>query len=757
MRSLILAALLALPIGSLQARSSSTEQDPETSSFFEPNIQPILQVRRAAGDIEIDGALDDPGWAGAARATNFAENWPREKGEPPVESEVLVSYDEDNLYLGFIAQDDPSSIRASLRDRDEMWSDDYFGILLDTYGDASWAYFLFANPFGIQGDSRFVSSGGEDDNFDIIYYTEGQITETGYVIEMAIPFKSLRFPDRPVQEWRATFWRTRPRESRSTYTWAAMDRDESCFLCQFGTLAGMEGVRPGGALEIIPSVVTSQVGILRDASDPNSGIENGGVDGDGALGIRYAFPNGITAEVAINQDFSQVESDVAQIDVNTTFALFFPERRPFFQEGSDLFDTFINAVYTRSINDPQVTGRLTARMGRTSFAYIGARDENSPLLIPFEERSFIGQAGRSFTNIGRVKQTLYSNAYVGALFTDRRFEGNDGSGSVFGADGVFTLGQKHRVEWQILGSRTSEPNDLSLTDGVDHLDFARGAHTAAFDGESFWGYAQYTSFERSARTWNFHFRYSALSPTFRADNGFETRNDNRRLTMWQSLAFYPNSSILDQIRPGFFARRSWNFDGVRKRDLVEPTLSLNLKAQTFLNVWYDFGRERFQEIEFDGIRRWGAFVNSNFSDPVKLGFFVSHGRSIARNLDTPVLGTSTDFELFGSFKPHTRLVIQPSLTFSELNEPNGDEVFSGYILRTRTNLQFTRELFLRLVVQYNDFGQQLSIEPLLTYKVNPFTLFFIGSTLAYRNYEEPDVFAQTERQFFAKFQYLLRL
>jgi len=160
---------------------------------------------------------------------------------------VLVTYDDDNLYLAFIAHDDPSTIRAALRDRDEMWSDDYFGILLDTYGDASWAVYLFANPYGVQRDTRCAVTSGEDSSYDLLYYTEGKITDTGYVIEMRIPFASLRFPDAEEQEWRATFWRTRPRGSREQYTWAAISRDNSCFLCQYGTLTGIQGVKSRAA------------------------------------------------------------------------------------------------------------------------------------------------------------------------------------------------------------------------------------------------------------------------------------------------------------------------------------------------------------------------------------------------------------------------------------------------------------------------------------------------------------------------------
>ena len=193
MRSFLIPAALclgALSTGTLRGQTPLPEAPAPDERLagageegeWSPQDHPTLEVRPAPGPIEIDGSLDDAGWADAARATGFAENYPDIRARPPVESEVLVTYDEKNLYLGFIARDDPSQIRTRISDRDQMWQDDYFGILLDTYGDASWAYYLFANPSGVQGDSRFAESAGEDDGFDIIYTTESRITDDGYVI-----------------------------------------------------------------------------------------------------------------------------------------------------------------------------------------------------------------------------------------------------------------------------------------------------------------------------------------------------------------------------------------------------------------------------------------------------------------------------------------------------------------------------------------------------------------------------------------------
>jgi hypothetical protein len=725
---------------------------------FNPQFHPTLEVRPLEGQIKIDGELNDTGWLNAARATGFSEITPDNLARPPVETEVLLAYDEKQLYLAFVAADsDPGAIRSSLCDRDEMYNDDYVGVMIDPYGDAALAFELISNPIGVQGDG-LQSLGTEDMSIDLVFYSAGRITERGYQVEMAIPFNSLRFPDKPSQVWRATFFRTHPRESRRQYSWAAIDLDDPCLLCQLGTLTGIHNVRPGGKTELLPSVIGFQSGALRDADDPNSGFENNDPDGEASLGVRYAITPSLTAEGSWNPDFSQVESDPAELDVNETFALFFPERRPFFQEGSDLFDTWYDLFYTRSINDPLFAARLTGRMSRTSFAYIVAHDEHSPVILPFEERSVVIRSlGKSTTNVVRFRQTFLENSYAGIMGTDRRLEGG-GASTTFGADGVCTFFKKYRFEWQFLASCTEEPNDTALTEGINDLLFDNDKHTAAYDGEEFWGHAFYTSFERSAKHWSFDLDYWETSPTFRADNGFVTRNNSRQVCFDTYYDFYPTSPLLDQLEPGFEAGRIWNFDGLRKDEWLSPWLYLLFKGQTELRISYLYSRENYRGIKFDRMDRLELNLDSEFSDPLKLGFYMVVGPRIARNEDPPVMGNAFDFEASMDIKPIDRLLLEPEYQFSRLTrQDDGSEIFSGYILRSRLNYQFTRELFLRLVVQYDDFDKDLTVEPLVSYKLNPFTIFYLGSLHDYRDYESPHDLKQTSRQFFLKFQYLFRI
>ena len=426
---------------------------------FIPNQKPSIRVPRIDGAVQVDGELDEPMWSQAVRATNFCEIEPGDQTKPSVETEVLLAYDTNHLYVGFIAHDDPSTVRASLRDRDLIFADDWIGLILDTYGDAAWAYELFMNPLGVQGDLRWTPA-GEDTRFDIVFNSRGKITADGYQVEVEIPFSSLRYPDVAEQSWKVTFLRTQPRDSRRQYSWATISRDEPCFPCQFGTLEGITGVARATKLELLPSVTGSQFA-ARDAVTPGASLDSNDPDAELGLGVRYSLTSSLVADAAINPDFSQVEADAAQIEVNTTFALFYPERRPFFQEGGDLFSTWINAIYTRSIQDPAGAVKLTGRQGRTSIGYIGGRDEHTPVILPFEERSdILPDAGRSYSNILRLKQTFQEDSFVGLLGTDQRFS-DGGSGSLLGGDGSYRFKRNYRVEAQGLASYISEPTNGS--------------------------------------------------------------------------------------------------------------------------------------------------------------------------------------------------------------------------------------------------------------------------------------------------------
>jgi len=725
---------------------------------FTPTYEPVLTISPAPGPIRIDGELDDPGWISAARADGFAEHSPGDATEPPVHSEAWVTYDPEHLYVALIAHDDPSTVRARWCDRDAIFQDDYFGIMFATYSDLAWGYEFFVNPLGIQGDLRVNGDGSEEISFDLIWDSKGRVTDRGYQVELAIPFASLRFPNREVQTWRFNVWRDHQREHRRRYTWSAIDRDIAGWMCQWGTLTGIRGIRGRHDVDIVTSMVGQQVGERTD-----DGFEMDDPEGRLGMNARYGLSSSASVELALNPDFSQIESDAGQIDVNSTFAIFYSEQRPFFQEGSDLYNTYISAVHTRSINDPRAAAKFTGTYGRYTLLYLLARDQNSPILLPGEESSYQplidnGISGlKSVTQLIRLRRTLLEDSHIGFTATDRRFDSDPGgAGSVLGLDGSIRLHPNLRVEFQGLASHTKESEDTLLTQGMNDIVFDQDGHTLAFDGESFWGEAIYASLERDGRLWHADVDYFEFSPTFRTDNGFTTRNHSRHVTLENSLEFRPNRAFLVDWTPALDIGRIWNHDGVFKEDWVQPSLWFRLIGQT--TTWWGLraSREAYGGRRFYNLLSGTVDFDSRPSSVFGVNGELSLSRTIYRNSDHPRLANAFYGSTWLTLKPTARMVLQPSYRYYRLNERHGGEtIYDGYIARCRVDYQFSREFSARLVAEYDDFDQRMDLEPLLTYRINSFTVFYLGATRRQIvDDEEPDRWQPTDRQYFAKIQYL---
>jgi hypothetical protein len=747
-------AALALLVA-LAAPATATRVSPDAG--FAPQLRPTVTIARVDAPIRIDGVLDDAGWAGAERATNFTEYAPRDLGRPSVATEALFAHDDDNLYVAIICHDDSATVRASLCERDRIWSDDYVMLQLDTYGTQSWAYEIAVNPLGVQGDLLWSPNSGEDSGYDLIYTSAGRVTAAGWQAELAIPFASLRFPNRSAQDWRLNIWRNRPRASREQYAWAAIDRDEACWACQWGSLAGMRDVRPGLGLELLPAFTARQEGARRD----DGSFPEGDILGEPSVGLKYSPTSTFTAEAAINPDFSQVESDAAQIDANTTFALSYPEKRPFFLEGAELFDTWFNTVYTRSINDPEFAFKLTGRPGRTNMAVLSARDARTPIILPFAERSGFVDARRSWTNLARLRHSLGDQAHLGLIATDRRYDGG-GSATLGGFDGRIRLSRTAQVEAQLLLTRTVEPDDTTLTagDGLNDLTFDRGRHTAAFDGETFNGHAIYAGFEQETRTWGVDAQYWERSPGFRADAGFEPRNDQRlgEVSLYGIRRW--TAGLLEWVNPSVTVARMWNFSGLRKDEWIVGGVEARLRAaQTQISLNAMRSNERFGGLDFDGIRQLDLAVNSTPSALLSLSAEVRTGHRIARR--DLVMGDERAAEAVVELRPLDRVVIATSGEWIRSDDlATGKRLFDGYVARAKLYLQFSRELSTRLVVQFDDFDQRWECDPLVTYRLNPFSIFYVGSTRDYQRFaardDGPESWQLGERTYFLKLQYLFR-
>ncbi|HHZ99968.1 MAG TPA: hypothetical protein EYN68_10675 [Candidatus Marinimicrobia bacterium] len=710
----------------------------------------IFEITRATGSIIVDADLDDVGWADAASTDFFLEIQPGDNVDPPDPTEVKVTYDKDNLYVAFMAYSDPDDIRASLQKRDQAWRDDFVAIIIDAYGDANAAVMIGSNPLGVQMDA--LNQGQhDDDSYDIIYESAGKITDKGFHVEMAIPFSSLSFPKKKIQEWKVTFFRSFPRDARHMVTWGGLDRSNQCWLCQLGTLKGIQGIEQKGKLEFLPTLIGSQSSEL----DENNALKKGSSEGEVSMGIKYSLSSDRVAEIAINPDFSQVEADEEQIDVNTTFALNYPEKRPFFNEGADLTDTPVSVVYTRSINNPTGVGRIINRGQKDSWLLLSALDEDSPYIVPGEEQSFTRMGSKSFSNIFRYKRSLNEGSFLGLIATDRRMVDNQGSGSVVGFDTRYRFNDTYQVEFQSVFSHTQEPDDSLLISSATFGD----NHTFTFDGESFSGNALKLEFDRNTEHWRMEVGYDHRTPTFRAENGFVTNANNRRI-FGQSLWIYFPNNFFSQVLGGVHAGVEHNFDGVQKAKYIALFSNLAMPRQTRLNVMYARRMQyRFKDTELKGTYDIKINLNSQFSERYQFGTNIGRHVAPVRFLEVPEEGRLAVLEFWTRMQASDRLNVGLSYNSQKMTTMDRKtDYFSGYTATLRASYQHNKSLGFKVLTQYNDFSKDFQIQPLLTYQPSPFTIFYIGSTsnqnvdgLAFDNIQNGML---TDRQYFMKIQYL---
>lgn len=749
------------------------------AAAFEPLFKPTLTVQRATGQIRLDGRLGDPGWPAAARVDQFVERSPGQNLEPSVTTEAFLTYDDEMLYAAFNCADDPARLRATMCQRDQYDSDDAVGLQLDTFGDATWAYEFYVNPHGIQRDLMWTSVHGADSGFDMVWSAAARITESGYVVEMAIPLAGMRFPHADVQRWRLNFTRLHPRESFRIYSWAAYNRDEQCAPCQWGSVEGIRDVYPGKGLELLPSFIGFQTGRLVDDVDPLAGFNNREPEGEFSFGTKYSVTSDVTLEATINPDFSQIEADAAQIDVNTTIVQRYPERRPFFQEGNDLFRTLFNSFYTRMVNAPRLAAKGTARWDRTSFGFMLARDEFSPYIVPTEERSYSESVGYSTVAVLRGQRSFGDNSQVGFMATDRRYD-DSGAGTILSGD--FNLRLSSAWSWvgQALYSHTTEPDSGSVSAGET---FDHGRHTVDLDGESYAGAAFITELRRRSRDWNLVLDYNQLESAYRTQTGYDPWNDQRNAFIYTGYTFRRDHGLLESVTPGVFANARWNMDGRRKWQHANAQVDLQLRrAQTHVNLGVSLGSEMWGGVDFDGL--WTAFLQLDGRPFASLGYSIGGNVGRGPAFATLGLGYETAFSLALEFKPIDRLIIEPTLDYirSE-DDASGEFLFRQTIARARLRLQVDPRLSLRLVIQHNDtvdplyqelaqvgdfpryhmfFGSRWEVDPLLTYRLNSFSVFYLGSTHDYRDFnaawpDRPADHRMTDRQFFTKVQYLFQL
>ena len=730
------------------------------TAFSQPAAPPSSNYHtiRIDKDLKIDGVLDEPEWNLPAKGSIGYEISPGENIPPKQKTEYMIVYNDNYIYFAFICHDtNPSQIRANLSDRDKIYNDDFVGVLLDPDMDNQRMYELLVNPLGIQAD-LIKTPNNEDDSFDALWYSAGKITPEGYVVEIAIPFKSIRFPSKDVQTWKMILGRIYPRDSRYQLFSIPLDRNNPCFPCQGGVLTGISGVKSPISVEVLPYILGYQHSGLNDESDQYSNFEKGKLQGRAGVGVKFYPTSNITIEAVANPDFSQVETDAQQISANQPYSLYFSEKRPFFLEGNEIFTTKFTAFYSRTVNNPLYAAKLTGKNGNFSYAVLSAADRNGIFIVPGKESSASVETGlNTYSNVIRTRYNLGGEAYIGGILTDRFYQ--NGGNHVGGIDWTYTFWKNYYFNGQLLYSHTKELMDLADYD--DTTKFGHTGKNAALNGESYDGTAVNLYFSQQARSYWYEVTYNDISPAFQSQLGYVTQNDYRTAEVDGGWTFYHDSSFVTQNNVWYDAETRFNHESQTiEHYLIFGSNWQFAKQLNFQTNYFVVNNEIFHDIKFTDIHRLNTYTSFKPMNEISFSITANFGRYIYRD-DNPKLGYGHRISIATDIKPTEKFICSFSFDRSRLSDVVGHELFyDGYILRNVSSYQFNKEMYFRLISEYNSFDKSMAVFPLFSYKLNPFTIFYIGTTYNLTNFEDhPGAdnhsrYLQTARQYFIKLQYL---
>lgn len=696
-----------------------------------PGTLPVpasYRVAAATGPIKVDGRLDDGGWQGTAEIPIDFEYTPGNNVAPPVRSVCRLTYDRDNLYIGCVGLDpEPGRIRARLFDRDNtqrLVLDDHFVFLIDPFNDQRRAFQFRVNALGAQADAVLSTAEGyEDFSWDAIWASAGRLTGQGFEVEIAIPFRSLRFPKTDgVQTWGFLFERSWPRDLRHRMQSAPRDRSNACLLCEANKVTGFQGITPGRNVEVVPTVTGSRTDTRSDF--PSGPLEAGDFVPEVGGDLRWGVTPNVSLNATVNPDFSQVEADVAQLDVNTRFALFYPEKRPFFLEGADFFNTPLQAVFTRTVADPDAGLKVTGKIGPTTANAVGlftARDAITNLLFPSNQATAAASLNQaSYTTVGRYRRDLGRASYVGALFTGRY--GENYANSLGGLDLFHQLDRSTSVRAQYLVSVTDYPE--AVVSGFGQPDDAfRGGGFAA-------------QIHHQTDRWAAGASYQDLSPNFRADVGFVPRVDTRTARVQAARLLYREKGWYTLLSLGLFYDQVTDHAGnlTDRAGGMEINYTGPLQGSGRLELYRS--REQYLGVDYDRTR-FGATYSIKPTGGLGFGVGFAAGDAVDYANERPAREVRVSPS--ASVSIGRGLSVEVSDDFQRLSD-GGGEIFRANLLQAKLLYQFSTRTMVRAIAQYRSVvrnpeqhGAEVTPEErglfgqfLFSYKVNPQTVFFLG-------------------------------
>ncbi len=710
--------------------------------------------------IIIDGYLSEDIWSNAVKIPFDVEFSPANNEAARKETTAYITYSDTHLFVGIYAKDDPKNIRASIRPRDDfsIWNDDLVLMRLDPFADARSNLGLAVNALGSQFDVKQVNALSDNDRYDstfnINFESKAAIIEDGYSIEMKIPFSEIPFPSGTNQEWHINFYR-RYFENGNEIEVSSQprDRDNSCVVCQTTDNLILKDIVIDKRLEILPYVSSN---IQGSRNLPNEKMTYGSVKGNVGLGVNLDINKNTSFELTLNPDFSQVEADVTQIDVNSSFSLQYPERRPFFNRGTDLVNFTDGAFYSRSIVNPSIATKLISQGRKSRLFLLNALDKNSVYLVGGEDRSYSGQGGESVVNVLRYQHLLSPKSRFGGVMMNRFYK-DGGFGHLFGIDGLFLLNQNLRLSFEVFKNINEEP----INDWID-TDATINGKTIALDGDKVNGDALYIQLYRKTEHWESYIYYRNISPQYRSDVGFVVKNNRRWGTLSHEYINIINKPAVQSFGFGTKVDVVYTFEDLYKNFSVDLFASIKTFGQTELTYTLDYDAVKtFLGTRFTDLPTHSLSLNGSPSESFNFRANLDRGKDLSVNEDIPEVGKLSSSYLTLNFQVNDNLIINPSVRYSKLERLDGSgNYFEGSIARINLRYQFSNTFNIRLVSQKNSFTNQFFIQPLVQWNPNPSTILYLGgnqNTIEDIEGAHFQLLQFNQTQFFFKFQYLIGL
>ncbi len=731
----------AVPLATALAAAHTGEVTKETTGRPEKIPHRIPKVDTP---VEVDGVLDEQVWNEALVMGVNTEVRPGENVPAPVETDMYLAYSETHFFVAFKANDpDPSKIRARLCDRDRIWDDEYVIIGIDTFNDQRGSFEFACNPLGIQAD---VAEGvyGSGMSWDAIWDSAGQINGEGYVVEMAIPFSSLRFQRAEgEQTWGVDAVRSYPRDVRHHIGLYARDRDDACYFCQMEKLVGFEGATPGRNIEIDPTVSAIRAQEREDFPDGDF------VDSESSEELGLTGHWGITPNImfsgAVNPDFSQIEADVFQLDVNRRYAFWYPERRPFFLKGAGIFER----LYTRSIADPLWGAKISGKEGKNGMGALAAEDAMTNLIFPSAQGSDVTSLDQRSTAVAlRYTRDFGESSNLGVVLDGR--SGTDYYNGMGGLQGDIWFTKSHALFFHALGSLTDYPDSVAVE---------YDQPLEEFDGSSF-----AFSLNQMTSGLDWYISGGQRDTGFRHDLGYVPSVGYRDAdlgwgytwqedsTNWWTMLNLGSGYEYQEETDGTLMEQGYTFWG-----------NYQGQKQSFLNVHGWIGEDVYSGEKFD---TWNVGYDTGFW-PTGSVFLLVYGR-FAHTIDYSNVQPGDQIRITPNveWKLGKHLEFDVAYTYERM-DVDGGRLYTAGLAYAKVIYQFTSRAFLRGIVQHADYRYNLSLyddedmlpreqslasQLLFSYKVNPRTVFYLGYSDGYYGDSET-VLTQSGRTVFAKIGY----